>query len=160
MRVAGEADAKDLWGGWRWAAWAAATARERPHPPHQDRLWAPSAPQLIRPPPQDSQVPIVTHILARALGLLHCKENPIYVLPDKNCAASVPISTFMHPVSDLYIPRSVGDYYCKRPILLFVSRLLRPASVYPPPLLRGEDTLAARRVERGVGGQYFGRRQT
>jgi hypothetical protein len=35
---------------------------------------------------------------------------------------------------------------------------LRPASVYPPHLLRGEDTLAA---WRGVwGGKYFGRRKT
>ncbi len=36
---------------------------------------------------------------------------------------------------------------------------LRPASVYPPPLLRagGRQT---RRAERGVGGQYFGRRET
>jgi hypothetical protein len=33
----------------------------------------------------------------------------------------------------------------------------RPASVYPPPLVRGEDTLAGRR---GGGDQYFGRRQT
>jgi hypothetical protein len=33
----------------------------------------------------------------------------------------------------------------------------RPASVYPPPLVRGEDTPAGWR--RG-GGQYFGRRQT
>jgi hypothetical protein len=34
----------------------------------------------------------------------------------------------------------------------------RPASVYPPPpFVRGEDTLAG---WRGVGGQYFGRRQT
>ncbi len=68
MRVAGEADAKDLWGRWRWDAWAAAAARVRPHPPHQDRLWAPPAAQLIRPPTQDSQVPKVTHILARAFG--------------------------------------------------------------------------------------------
>jgi hypothetical protein len=36
----------------------------------------------------------------------------------------------------------------------------RPASVYPPPppLVRGEDTLSL--LERGEGGQYFGRRQT
>jgi hypothetical protein len=32
----------------------------------------------------------------------------------------------------------------------------RPASVYPPPLVRGEDTLA--RGRGGWGGQYFGRR--
>jgi hypothetical protein len=34
----------------------------------------------------------------------------------------------------------------------------RVCSVYPPPLLRGEETLAGRRG--GVGGQYFGRRET
>jgi hypothetical protein len=34
---------------------------------------------------------------------------------------------------------------------------LRPASVYPLPLLGGGHT---RRAERGVGGQYFGRQET
>jgi hypothetical protein len=33
----------------------------------------------------------------------------------------------------------------------------RVCTVYPPPLVRGEDT---RWVESGVGDQYFGRRQT
>ncbi len=49
--------------------------------------------------------------------------------------------------------------YCKRPILwLPSSKILtphpphRPASVYPPPLVRGEDTLARRR---GGGGSIF-----
>jgi hypothetical protein len=37
----------------------------------------------------------------------------------------------------------------------------RPASVYPPPLLRGEDTLAGWKGGwPRVGGQYFGRRKT
>ncbi len=47
---------------------------------------------------------------------------------------------------------SLRDYYCKRAILCLSSSKiftphppLRPASVYPPPLLRGEDTLAGRR---------------
>jgi hypothetical protein len=30
----------------------------------------------------------------------------------------------------------------------------------PSPLLRGEDTGHTRRAERGVGGQYFGKRET
>jgi hypothetical protein len=49
------------------------------------------------------------------------------------------------------------DYYCKRPILCLASSKiltshppLRPASVYPPPLLRGEDTLATGRGGWGV----------
>jgi hypothetical protein len=36
----------------------------------------------------------------------------------------------------------------------------RPASMYPPPLVRGKDTLAGLRGEwGGGGGQYFGRRR-
>jgi hypothetical protein len=36
---------------------------------------------------------------------VHCKEILIYVFPEKDCADSVLISTFMYvPVSDLYIP--------------------------------------------------------
>jgi hypothetical protein len=58
-------------------------------------------------------------------------------------------------------------FYCKRAILFLSSSKvltphpghppLRPASVYPPPLLRGGGQ--TRRAERGMGGQYFGRRE-
>jgi hypothetical protein len=55
-------------------------------------------------------------------------------------------------------------FYCKSAILFLSSSKiltphppLRPASVYPPPLLRREDRLAGRRG--GWGGQYFGRRE-
>jgi hypothetical protein len=65
--------------------------------------------------------------------------------------------------------RKVILLYCKRPIqYLASSEILTPTPslpgecmctcVYPPPpLVRGEDTLAG---GRGGGGQYFGRRQT
>ncbi len=59
----------------------------------------------------------------------------------------------------------VERLYCKRPILCLSSSKiltphppLRPAIVYPPPLVGGEDTLA--RGRGGVGGHYFGRRET
>jgi hypothetical protein len=52
---------------------------------------------------------------------------------------------------------SVERLYCKRPILCLASSKIltphpphRPASVYPPPLVRGEDTLAGWRGGRGV----------
>jgi hypothetical protein len=68
---------------------------------------------------------------------------------------SDPVWRWVYPVERLY---------CKRPILwLASSKTLtppprhRPASVYPPRLVRGENTLAG---GRGGGGQYFGRRQT
>jgi hypothetical protein len=57
----------------------------------------------------------------------------------------------------------VERLYCKRPILwLESSKILtphpprRPASVYPPPLVRGEDTLAG---WRGGGGSIFWKTQ-
>jgi hypothetical protein len=71
------------------------------------------------------------------------------------------ISTFF-----VWVPCVEGSY-CMRPIQCLASSKIwtpppphRPASVYLPPLVRGEDTLAGWRLERGMGGQYFGRRQT
>ncbi len=58
----------------------------------------------------------------------------------------------------------VVDYQCKRAILCLSSSIiltphppLRPASVLPPQQRRGVHT---RWAERGVGGQYSGRRET
>jgi hypothetical protein len=60
---------------------------------------------------------------------------------------------------------TVERLYCKRPILCLASSQIltphpphRPASVYPPAFGAGGGH--TRWLERGVGGQYFGRRQT
>ncbi len=60
----------------------------------------------------------------------------------------------------------VERLYCKRPSLwLASSKILTPHPLtarqvrIPPPLVRGEDTLAGWRGG-GLGGQYFGRHQT
>ncbi len=52
---------------------------------------------------------------------------------------------------------NVERLYCKRPILCLASSKIliphpphRPARVYPPPLVRGEDTLAGSRGGWGV----------
>ncbi len=77
--------------------------------------------------------------------------------------------TILHPLSvqdstynknyNLNAYRYTTEYifYCKRAILFLSSSKiltphppLRPASVYPPPLLRGEDRLAGRRGGLGV----------
>ncbi len=62
-----------------------------------------------------------------------------------------------------YILQKVKSYFFAN-IYSIILRLipikfetLKPPSVYPPPLVRREDTLAG---WRGGGGQYFGRRQT
>ncbi len=54
-------------------------------------------------------------------------------------------------------------FYCKRAILFLSSSkiltphpLLRPASLRPPPATK--TGVHTRRAERGMGGQYFGRR--
>ncbi len=66
------------------------------------------------------------------------------------------LPTYSHPWRWGYVLR-VERLYCKRPILrLASSKILtphpprRPASVYPPPLVRGEDTLAGWRGGWGV----------
>ncbi len=102
-------------------------------------------------------------LTGRAAERLYCKRPILCLASSKIFTPHPPL----HParVSSPRVPegRQVGpfrDYSVRGQS--YVWRLPKywppaPASVYPPPLVRGEDTLAGWRG--GWGGQYFGRRQ-
>ncbi len=67
-------------------------------------------------------------------------------------ASQATLSRLARVVNKLTAGTTEYIFYCKRAILFLSSSKiltphppLRPASVYPPPLLRGEDRLAGRR---------------
>jgi hypothetical protein len=75
-------------------------------------------------------------------------------LQQRNCGLyqNIPFATAITS-QNWYIFRDDNEHIL--PELFY--RIIFMALVYPPPLVRGEDTLAGWR--RGWGGQYFGRRR-
>jgi hypothetical protein len=92
------------------------------------------------PPPNPTQVHCTPHVLTilnpfiytvkrsrdfwikkyYVVEMAHCTENPIYVFPEMNCSASIPISTFMYLWAIYIFPGSIWLFCCSqigRPIL-------------------------------------------
>ncbi len=53
-------------------------------------------------------------LLSTRSGPAHCNENPIFIFPEKDGAASVPISTFICLWAVYIFPRSVYIFSCSR----------------------------------------------
>jgi hypothetical protein len=121
------------------------------------------------------------HLPLRATKLLQFRYKQIADLLLTSLAgetsSAAPLQPSIHPPSPgalcmtntisarfRYDRREIIDCKRRNPTSLVFQNIdpphppFRPASVYPPPLLgEGGHT---RRAERGVGGQYFGRRET
>jgi hypothetical protein len=77
------------------------------------------------------------------------KSKDIVQKPQWNCTFLISISVVI----------SQRDYTVRSQSYVWRLPKYWPGECVPPPLVRGEDT-CTRWVEKGVGGQYFGRRET